>query len=244
MTKFPLFLAVTLFALPAAAQVDCNAGMEPIDRTAGFALTASDFVKTIATREQKFSKALGGFGYDIDITVETLDGDTVDGTFHRASTVAFDGGSRKETVAEGAVDTLKRLKLAARDIAALADPVSFILDGDSFANRYIVYSGRQKMADRNLAIFDALPRSSLAAETGHGFEGRTWVKGRERSIVKTCGRSNDFPVAFLRFSTLRAQVADENFFPVLVTADETMPVDGAPVHVRVTVKFSNFRAKP
>ncbi|MBS0539131.1 MAG: hypothetical protein JSR47_10275 [Proteobacteria bacterium] len=244
MMKFLPFIAATLLALPAAAQVDCNAGMEPIDRTADFALTASDFVKSIATNEQKFSKALGGFSYDIDIKVETLDGDTVDGEYHRASKMAFEGGTRRQTVADGAVNTLKRLKLSDRDIAVLGDPASYILDGESFANRDIVYSGRQKMADHNYAIFDALPRSSVSAETGHGFEGRTWVRGRYRAIAKTCGRSNDFPVAFLRFSTLREPVAETNYFPVLVMADETMPIDNAQVHVRVTVKFSNYRAKP
>jgi len=242
MMKFASFLAASLFALPALAQVDCNAGMEPIDRAADFSLGAPDFIKVVAAKEQKFTRALGSYGYDIDIRVETLDGDKVDGEFYRTSTLGFDGGTRKETMAEGAVNTLKRIKLSDRDIAALADPTSFTFETDSFANRDIVYSGRQKMADHNLAVFDVLPRSSQSL--GHAFEGRTWVRARDMAIVKSCGRSTDFPVATLRFSSLREQVADANYFPALIQADENLPVDGAPVHVRVTVKFSNYRAKP
>ncbi len=242
MTKFVPFLVAWLLALPALAQVDCNTGMEPIDRAADFSLSAPDFIKVVAAKEQKFTKALGSYGYDIDVKVETLDGDTVDGEFHRASTVSFEGGARKETVAEGAVNTLKRLKLSDRDVAALADPTSFTFEANSFANRDIVYSGRQKMDGHNLAIFDALPRS--AQSLGHSFEGRTWVRGRDNAIVKTCGRSTDFPVATVRFASLREQIADTNYFPVLIRADETLPIDGTPVHVRVTVKFSNYRARP
>lgn len=243
MMKFVTFLLSCVLAGPAFAQVDCNAGMEPIDRSADFPLTARDYIKVVTAKEQQFTKALGSFGYAIDIKVETVQGDTVDGEFRRASVLGFDAaGARKETAAEGATNTLTRLKLSDKAIAALGNPASFTFDAESFANRDIVYSGRQKMDDHNLAIFDVLPRSDRPL--GHAFEGRTWVRGRDRAILKSCGRSADFPMAMLRFVSLRDQVAETNYFPVLVRADEDLQVDGAPVHVRVTVKFSNYRAKP
>jgi hypothetical protein len=243
MTKFLSFIAAWLLAVPALAQVDCNAGMEPIDTAADFPLSARDYIKTIVANEQKFIKALGSFGYSVDIKVETLQGETVDGEFHRLSIVSFDSGTaHRQTVADGATNTLSRFKLSDRDIATLGDPLSFALTSDSFTDRDVVYSGRQKLDDRNLAIFDILPRSDR--DFGHAFGGRTWVRGRDVAIVKTCGRSADYPVAAMRFEVSRGQVAGEEYFPVLARADENAEVDGQPVRVRVTVKYFDYKAKP
>src|ERR1700738_4558252 len=158
MTRFLSFLAACLLALPTFAQDDCNAGMEPIDTAADFPLSARDFIKVIVANEHTFVKALGNYGYSVDIKVETLQGETVDGEFHRVSVVDFDAsGTRRETVADGAKNTLSRFKLSSKDISVLGDPMSFALTADSFADRDVVYSGRQKLEDRNLAIFDILP---------------------------------------------------------------------------------------
>lgn len=243
MTKFLSFLAAWLLAVPALAQIDCNAGMEPIDPAADFPLSARDYIKVIVANEHAFVKALGSYGYALDIRVETLQGDTVDGEFHRASVVDFDAsGARRETIADGATNTLSRLKLSDKDIGILGDPMSFALTTESLADRDIVYSGRQKLDDRNLAIFDVLPRSDKAS--GKAFGGRTWVRGLNASIVKTCGRSDDYPVGDIRFEVSRAQAAGEEYFPVLARADESLIVDGQQVRVRVTVKYSSYKAKP
>ena len=239
MIRLSSFLVAWLLAVPALAQIDCNAGMEPIDASADFTLTAREFIKVIVVNEHNYVKALGSQGYAVDIRVETLKGDTVDGVFHRASLVDFDAsGARRETVAAGASNTLTRLKLSDKDIGVLGDPMSFALTADSFADRDIVYSGRQMYKDRNLALFDVLPRSDKS--TTHAFAGRTWVRGAVAAIVKTCGRDAGYPVADMRYEVLRAQTVDANYFPVTARADEEVPIDGAPVHIRLTVKYSDY----
>ena len=243
MMKFALFVAACLLAGPAFAQVDCNAGMDPIDGSADFALSARDFIKVVVANERGFVKALGSQGYAVDITVETLKGDTVDGVFHRASVIDFDAsGARRETVAAGATNTLTRLKLSDKDISLLGDPMSFALTSDSFGDRDIVYSGRQKYGEHNLALFDALPRSDRS--TDHAFAGRIWVRGAKSAIVKTCGRDVDYPVGDMRFEVLRTQVVDENYYPVTTRADEEILVDGVPVHIRLMAKYSDYKPKP
>jgi hypothetical protein len=243
MVKFASFLAAWLLAAPAFAQIDCNAGMEPVDVSADFSLSAREYIKVIVANEHAFVKALGNQGYAVDIVVETLKGDTVDGAFHRASIVDFDAaGARRETIAPGATNTLTRLKLSDKDVSLLGDPMSFALTADSFADRDIVYSGRQKFRDINLALFDALPRSDKS--TPHAFAGRTWVRGVKSAIVKTCGRDEDYPVADMRFAVLREQFTGENYYPVTVSADEEIPIDGVPVHIRLTVQYSDYKPKP
>src|SRR5476651_886103 len=231
MMKVASFLVTWLLAVPAFAQVDCNAGMEPIDASADFPLSAREYIRVVVAGERDFVKALGSHGYAVDIKVETLKGDTVDGVFHHASVVDFDAsGARRETVAARASNTLGRLKLSDKDISLLGDPMSFALTPDSFADRDIVYSGRQRYGEHNLALFDALPRSDKS--TDHAFAGRTWVRGVKSAIVKTCGRDEDYPVADMRFAVLREQFTGENYYPVTVRADEEIPIDGVPVHIR------------
>ncbi len=242
MVKFASFLAAWLLAVPAFAQVDCNAGMEPIDAAADFPLSARDFIKVVVANERDFVKALGSHGYTVDIKVETLKGDVVDGVFHRSAVVDFDAsGARRETVGAGATNTLGRLKLSDRDIGLLGDPMSFALTPDSFADRDIVYSGRQRYDGHNLALFDALPRTDKS--TDRAFAGRTWVRGSKGAIVKTCGRDIDYPIANMRYEALRAQVVDENYYPITVRADEEIPIDGTPVHIRLTIKYSDYKPK-
>ena len=242
MMRAASFLAVWLLAGPAFAQVDCNAGLAPVDASANSSLSARDFIKVIVATEHEFVKALGSQGYTVDITVETLKDNTVDGVFHRASTVDFDAsGARRETVAPGAINTLTRLKLTDKDISLLGDPMSFALTPDSFAERDVVYSGRQKVKDRNLSLFDVLPRSDKS--TDHAFAGRTWVRASKSAIVKTCGRDIDYPIANMRYEVLRAQFVDENYFPLTIRADEEIPVGGTPIHIRVTVKYSDYKPK-
>src|SRR4051812_49376835 len=78
MVKFASFVAAWLLAMPAFAQVDCNAGMEPIDASATFSLSARDFIRVVVANERDFVKGLGSHGYALDITIETLKGDSVD----------------------------------------------------------------------------------------------------------------------------------------------------------------------
>jgi hypothetical protein len=242
MMNFASFIAAWLLAVPAFAQVDCNAGMGPIDASADFSLSAREFIKVVVANEHEFVKALGTHGYAVDITVETLKGDTVDGVFHRAAVVDFDAsGARRETVAPGATNSLVRLKLSDKDIGLLGDPMSFALTSDSFADRDIVYSGRQRYGEHNLALFDSLPRTDKSTE--RAFAGRTWVRGAKSSIVKTCGRDADYPIGNMRFEVLRAQSVDENYYPVTVRTDEEIPIEGVPVHIRVTVRYSDYKPK-
>lgn len=238
----PFFLA-WLLTVPAFAQVDCNAGLEPVDAAADFRLSARDFIKAIVANERDVVRALGNHGYAVDITVETLKDNAVDGAYHRASVVDFDAsGARRETVAPGASNTLTRIKLTDKDVSVLGDPMSSALTPESFADRDIVYSGRQRYKDHNLALFDILPRSD--ANVRRAFAGRTWVRGAKSALVRTCGRSTDYPIANMRYEMVRAQTVDETYFPVSVRADEEMPIDGTPVHIRVTVKYADYKPKP
>ena len=128
-----------------------------------------------------------------------------------------------------------------RDAESRMTAQAFVLTPARVSNGDIVYSGRQRMGEFNASLFDVLPRNP----TGEirGFEGRAWVRAREDAVMRLCGRSSGSPIAPMRFEVVRALVDGQYWFPVLIRADETPPVGDDKVHVRVTVKYSNYKAR-
>jgi len=157
MPRFVITFLALILALPASAQVKCDEGMEPIDRTADARMSAQDFIKDVATNEVVFSRSYANFGYTVDITVQTLQGGAVDGEYHRVSTVDFDAnGQRRETVTVGPLNTLTRVRIGERDFDSLRE--AFTLTAEKVSDNDIVYSGRQQVGDINAAVFDLLER--------------------------------------------------------------------------------------
>jgi hypothetical protein len=240
MSRLAVFLVALLPALPAAAQINCVESMDQIQREAESRMSAQDFIKQVANNEVVFSKAIASYGYKLEVSVQTLDGGAVDGEYRQSSTVAFDAnGQRSETVTEGPVNTLTRVKFADRDVEALRE--AFTLTPAKVSDNDIVYSGRQQIGGINAAVFDILPRNQSADI--RGFEGRTWVRARDSAIMHLCGRSRSSPIAPMRFDVERAAVDDKYWFPVQIRADEDAHIGRDTVHVRLSVKFSDYKAR-
>ena len=233
-----LAAATLAFAVPAAAQVKCAEDLAPVDGDGQARMTAMDFARDVAAKETTVLRALGNFGYTIDATVQTLAGDTVDGEYRHVSTLGFDASGPRREVAQSS-NTLKRIKFADRDFVALRD--AFILTPDRIAVGDIVYSGRQRMGEHNATLFDILPHDRATGV--RGFLGRVWVRAREDAVMRSCGRSSYAPVAPMRVEVVRALVAEQYWFPVLIRADEEARIGRETVHVRLAVKYSNYKAR-
>jgi len=232
-------MAALAVAWPAAAQVKCGDDLGPVDQEADSRMSAPDFVHRVSAKEAVFARVLATYGYTVEATVQTLQGDTVDGEYHHVSTLSFDASGPKREVGAGSVNTLTRIKFADRDVDALRD--AFVLTADRVATGDIAYSGRQRIGEINASLFDVMPRD--AAADVRGFEGRAWVRARDDAVMRLCGRSSSAPVAPMRYQVVRALVDDQYWFPVSIRADEDARVGKETVRVRVTVKYSNYKAR-
>jgi hypothetical protein len=240
MPRFVTIFLALILALPASAQVKCDEGLGPIDRAAESRMSAQEFIKDVATNEVVFARSYANFGYTVDVTVQTLQGDSVDGEYHRVSTIDFDtNGQRRETVTVGPVSTVTRVRIGEHDFDNLRE--AFTLTAEKVSDNDIVYSGRQQVGDINAAVFDLLPRKE--SPYVRGFEGRVWVRARDNAIIHICGRTSASPIAPMRFDVVRAPVDEKYWFPVQIRADEDARVSGDTVHVRLTVKYSDYKAR-
>jgi hypothetical protein len=69
------------------------------------------------------------------------------------------------------------------------------------------------------------------------------VRAREDAVMRSCGRSSNTPIAPMRVEVVRAPVDDQYWFPTLLRADEEAQIGRDTVHVRLTVKYSNYRPR-
>ena len=101
----PRLLAVLATALMSAhvasAHVKCSEGLPPVDRAAESRVTAQDFIRKVAAKEVAFARALGGYRYTVDASVQTLAGDAVDGEYRQVAIVGFDANGPRREIAEG-----------------------------------------------------------------------------------------------------------------------------------------------
>jgi hypothetical protein len=243
MTKIgsTIAVAVCFLAAPAAyAEVDCDAGLDKLDASANSSMSAVGFIHDVAPNEVVFEKAFANFGYTLDVSLQTLQGDTVDGEFSQVTKVAFDAsGARTATIVQGPVNTLKRLQVVDKDIDALHD--AFGITPDILGDRDIVYSGRQMVSNINASVFDILPRNPQANQ--RSFAGRVWVRTSENAIIRVCGRVGSGPFGPLRYLVTRVQVGTQFWLPSVILADENVRAGAGDVHARVTVKYSDYKAR-
>ncbi|WIM13962.1 hypothetical protein [Enhydrobacter sp.] len=236
------FLSFLLLALPAFAQIHCSDGMGPIDRDAPAPMSAFEFTQAVAAKEVTLAKAFAKFAYRVEVSVQTVKEGAVDGDFHQVADVGFDDtGARVAKPADPAVDTLSRFKLSKRDVDTFVSAPPFALTPDVLAEKDAVYSGRQQIGDYSPSVFDLLPRNDQAPL--HGFVGRVWVWPGKSAVLRSCGRSTAYPIAPMRYEIRRERVGEENWFPALIRADEDVRTDDNPVHLRVNVKYSGYKAR-
>jgi hypothetical protein len=244
MNKAACFLTVLLVAAPgltngAFAQVDCNKGLEPIARDADTRMSPTEFIRDVAANELAFGKAFANFNYGLAIELKTLsDGGDVDGEYRQVMQIAHDGASgvRRITTVGDIVNTLKRVSPPNRDVDALRE--AFVITPAVLADRDVVYSGRQKVADFNAAVFDILPRNSQSAS--RAFSGRTWVRLRDNAVARMCGRVIGGPFGPMRYLVQRSKVADKYWFPMTIEADEKVRSGDNDVHLRVEVTYTDY----
>jgi len=232
-------MAAVAVAWPAVAQVKCSDDLGPVDQEAVSRLSAPDFIRRVSAKEAAFARALANFGYTVEASIQTLQGDTVDGEYRHVATLRFDDSGPKREIAEGAVNTLTRIKFADRDLDTLRD--AFVLTADRVSAGDIAYSGRQRIGEINASLFDVMPRSTTADI--RGFEGRAWVRARNDAVMRLCGRSSSAPIAPMRYRVERQLVDDQYWFPISIRADEDARIGNETVHVRVTVTYSNYKAR-
>jgi len=234
---------VLLGALPAAAQ---EGELDPSQPTG---ITTDQIIQKFAAKEKEFAQARDNYTFRQYVTVQTLDGDTVDGEYQQVTDVTFDDqGRRRENVVFAPQSTLERVQMTEQDFDDIQHRYPFVLTTDEIGDYQILYVGKQKEDELHTYVFDVAPRK--IEKNRRYFQGRIWVDDQDLQIVKTQGRpafirtdAQEFP----SFTTYREQIDGKYWFPTYTIADEVLHFRGdrnnmgSDVHIRIKVKYTDYK---
>jgi hypothetical protein len=171
-------------------------------------------------------------------------GGQVIGEYHRVSFFTFDDqGNRYEKISFFPMPSFGGV--TAEDLDDLGGINPFALEPGKVDRYNFKYSGKEKIDELNLYVFDITPKVIPDPKKikERLFTGRVWVDDQELQIVKTKGKGvpetkiNKFPVV----ETYREQFGGRFWFPTYSYADEELIFEnGQPLHVRMQVKYSDF----
>lgn len=246
-----LSLVSTAFSLPLFAQYVCDYGNGPLNSAAPVGITPAEIIEAFATHEVTLKAARDRYAYTLDVNVETLNGNAVDGSYHQVSEVSSsDQGQRMERMTFAPQSTLRGLGVTKDDLDDIRDRLPLVLRSQELSLYSITYVGRQHVDQLDTYVFDVAPKNPT--KEPRRFRGRVWVEARDLVIVKTCGktRSDENGGSLGRnsanvtptFVTYREQIDGKFWFTTYARADEFLHFPTGGVHMREIIKYSNYKA--
>jgi hypothetical protein len=234
--------------VPLQAQTDCEQGDGSLNSAQPQGTTPDEIIHKFAAKEAVFKEARNHYTYTQEITVQTLEGNTVDGELRETTDILYDDqGRRLEQVKFAPQSTLQRVLMTREDYDDIRNRLPFVLTTEDIPNYNILYAGQQKVDELETYVFDVAPKHVEKDGGKRYFQGRIWVDNRDFQIVKTCGKNvpdihkkgneNLTP----KFVTYREQVDGEYWFPTYTRADDVLRFSNGDVHIREIVKYTNYK---
>src|SRR5687768_3103176 len=237
----PAVLLITLFISLLAAPF-------ALAQTAGGELSQTEINRIVAAftaKEVQFRHALTLYSFKRDAVIQSIGmGGQVIGEYHRVSSFTFDDqGNRFEKISFFPMPSFGGV--TTEDLDDLGGINPFALEPSKIDRYNIRYSGKEKIDELNLYVFDVTPKvvPNPKKTKERLFSGRIWVDDQDLHIVKSRGKGvpetkiNKFPVV----ETYREQIDGRWWFPTYSYADEQLVFDSGDVlHIRMKVKYTDF----
>ena len=241
-------LAILLSPLALTAQTNCEAGDGQLNSAPPQSISVQDLIQKFAGQEAVFKEARNHYTYTQEVSVETLDGDTVDGQFKETTDVLYDDhGKRIENVTYAPMNTLTRVQLTKEDYDDFRNHLPFVLTTEDLPQYNILYAGQQHVDELDTYVFDVAPKKVDKDGGPRFFQGRIWVDNRDFQIVKTCGKNvpdthkRDKENLSPKFVTYREQIDGQYWFPTYTRADDFLHFKSGDVHIRETLKYTRYK---
>ena len=245
-------LRVLILALAFISTAAAQRGESDLNPAQPNGITPDQIIQKFAAREKEFAQARDNYTFRQDVTVQTLDGDTVDGEYRQVVDVTFDDkGKRRENVVYSPQSSLQRISMDPEDYEDINHRYPFVLTTDEIPEYQILYVGQQRIDEIDTYVFDVAPKT---LEKGKRyFQGRIWVDNQDFQIVKSQGKpaymkekrleGHEFP----SFTTYREQIDGKYWFPTYASSDEELHFPGTKrsppndVHIKIKVKYTDYK---
>jgi hypothetical protein len=243
-----LFVLLLPASFIASAETNCEEGNSPLNPSQPQGIKAQEIIQKFAAKEAIFKDARNNYTYTQDNTVQTLEGNSVDGEWRQVWDITYDDrGGRIENVKFAPQDTLQRVSITKEDLDDIRNRLPFVLTTSDLPLYDVLYVGQQHVDEIDTYVFDMAPKR---IEKGQRyFQGRIWVDSHDYQIVKTCGRNvpdvhakkNEQENLTPKFVTYREQIDGQYWFPTYTRADDELHFKGGDIHIRETIKYTNYQ---
>jgi len=247
--SLPFLLAFGLLTLNLVGSAAAQRGESELDTSPPQGITEQDIIQKFATKEKEFKIARDNYTYRQSLTVQTLDGDAVNGEYKQVEDVLFDDkGKRQEHVVFAPQSSLIGITMTKEDFDDIQNRMPFVLTSDEIPDYQILYVGKQRIDEVGTYVFDIAPKQ--IEKNRRYFQGRIWVDDRDFQIVKTYGKNvpdlgvkkrggqeNLFPA----FTTWRDQVDGKYWFPVYTKVDDVLHFSSGDIHIKQIVKYTDYK---
>ena len=246
--SFLHFLALGLLTVNLVSIAAAQRGEGELDTSPPQGITEQDIIQKFAVKEKEFKIARENYAYRQSLTVQTLDGDTVNGEFKEVEDVLFDDkGNRVEHVVFAPQSSLVGITMTKEDYDDIRKRMPFVLTTDEIPEYQILYVGKQRIDEIGTYVFDVAPKQ--IEKNKRYFQGRIWVDDRDFQIVKTYGKNvPDLGVKkrgqenlFPNFTTWRDQVDGKYWFPVYTKVDDVLHFSTGDIHIKQIVKYTDYK---
>lgn len=206
-----------------------------------------EITKHFAEREAEFKRERDNYTYTQSFAIQTIDDDNrPDGEYRMTSDIIFTPDSKRfEKVTFAPQNTLQRIMLSEQDLDDVRNVQPFVLTTAELPKYNVKYVGRQQVDELSTYVFDVAPKT--IEKNQRYFQGRVWVDDKDLQIVMTDGKAvpdiitknneNVFP----RFRTYRQNIEQGFWFPVYTRADDWLHFRSGDVHIRMTIRYSNYK---
>lgn len=207
----------------------------------------AEIIKRFAQRESEFKQERDNYTYTQTFSIQTIDEDSrPDGEYRMTSDIIFTPeGKRYEHVTFAPPNTLRRITMSQQDEDDIRNVQPFVLTAADIDKYNVTYVGRQQVDELSTYVFDVAPK--VIEKKQRYFQGRVWVDDKDLQIVVSDGKAvpdiitknneNVFP----RFRTYRQNIEKGFWFPVYTRADDYLHFRTGDVHIRMTVRYSNYK---
>jgi hypothetical protein len=242
------FLALGLLVVNLVTGAAAQRGEGELDSSPPQGITEQEIIQRFAAKEKEFKTARENYAYRQSLTVQTLDGDTVNGEFKEVEDVLFDDrGRREEHVVFAPQSSLVGITMTKEDYDDIRNRMPFVLTTDEIPEYQILYVGKQRIDEIGTYVFDIAPKQ--IEKNKRYFQGRIWVDDQDFQIVKTYGKNvPDLGVKkrgqenlFPSFTTWRDRVDGKYWFPVYTKVDDTLHFSTGDIHIRQVVKYTDYK---
>jgi hypothetical protein len=209
-------------------------------------LPVEQIVRKFTENEEEFRKERDNFTYRQTFILQEVDEDgQPDGEYRMRSDILFTpAGKRYEKVIDAPAPTLKRIGLEQQDLDDMEKVWPLVLTPEELPKYDVKYIGREQVDELGTYVFDILPKK--LEKNQRYFQGRIWVEDKDLQIVKTEGKGTGAmkkkqDSAYPRFETFRENIEGHYWFPTYSRADDTLHFKTSDVHIRVTVRYENYK---